>query len=74
MSELKPCPFCGNKAECVCVDKDWVGHEYLVVRNIYLSKQPGFVRCSKCSVGQLRRYTRMSSAIKAWNTRKGAEK
>ena len=72
MIELKPCPFCGSKADCVYVETRRQGNEIQYRSNIYYASKPGYVRCCKCFVA-VKRYSRMSSAVKAWNTRKGGE-
>ena len=52
--ELKPCPFCGNRADNIT---------YLT-RN---KKQRYFVKCTKCNARM--EYCNRTSAINAWNRR-----
>lgn len=54
MNELKPCHFCGGKANLIKLDID---REY-------------FVMCGKCKVEQGRLYRSARSATEAWNRRK----
>lgn len=53
MEELKPCPFCGRKAEMVdCeIHPRW------------------YVRCAHCGVEQSYLYASKASARDAWNRR-----
>ena len=51
--ELKPCPFCGSKAEIY----KYSGKDYHTV----------WVGCSKCQVGTPR--VRVEKAIEIWNRR-----
>lgn len=65
MSKLKPCPFCGSKAE---------------LKDLIYRANCGYAVCCTnidCRVSTI--YTLYSwhskeDAIKAWNTREGAEK
>lgn len=53
---LKPCPFCGGKAECKT--------------NYMFGRSHGhFVFCTKCSITQDRVYATKTYAIKKWNRR-----
>lgn len=56
MTELKPCPFCGGKAQLIRLDVD---------RDFY-------VKCLKCRVEQGRLYKSVRTATIAWNRRAGA--
>lgn len=53
-SELKPCPFCGGKAELRSWDWPYERHQ---------------VRCSVCKAHARSRMALASEAIAAWNTR-----
>lgn len=55
MSELKPCPFCGGKSECI------TNYEYGKARGAFCS-------CKKCGITQ-KIYASRQGAIKAWNRR-----
>ena len=57
MSELKPCPFCGGKA-------DWT---YLDVKN----RGSCVVKCQNC--GPLIRYPNPTDAREHWNMRNAGE-
>ena len=53
--ELKPCPFCGGKAE-------------VVPYSVYGKVKSYFVQCLKCGC-QSRDYTSKQNAEKSWNRR-----
>lgn len=59
-TELKPCPFCGGKAE-------------VVPYSVYGKVKSYFVNCLKCGC-QIRDYTSKQNAEKAWNRRANDEK
>ena len=59
--KLKPCPFCGGKAECYS-DK-----AYHLEEEEYITKTMCFVVCTECSA--LVSGNSMESAIDAWNRR-----
>lgn len=54
MSELKCCPFCGEKAK------------YMEIKNFFISR---FVTCTKCGIETPRNCLNRKDAIKRWNTR-----
>lgn len=54
MNEIKPCPFCGGKAQVIRLDID---------REFY-------IKCLKCKVEQGHLYKSERSATIAWNRRK----
>ena len=56
MDELKPCPFCGGKAE---VDRTWWWEEWEY-----------YVYCSQCHVKTAKYHFDAEEAIEAWNMRK----
>lgn len=65
MAELKPCPFCGEKAELASGRFD--------------GKETSYVRCKRCgSIGEFfivnPNYASAERAIEAWNRRAGEEK
>ena len=55
--ELKPCPFCGGKAELIDVGR-------------YEGRYEWFIKCRRGCVEQSHIYKAKSSAVKAWNRRK----
>lgn len=32
MTDLKPCPFCGNEAELIVTDETWMGPSFVFVK------------------------------------------
>jgi len=58
MSELKPCPFCGGKAETT---RCWTGHY-----------QVWCTQCAAVQMGSF--YDSEAEAIEAWNKRAGEQK
>lgn len=60
MDELKPCPFCGNKA----VLEDLGGYE---------TCGRFFVRCTKCDIAQDNLWATKKTAIRRWNKRVSKE-
>lgn len=59
MSDLKPCPFCGEMPRII-------EHEYTGASNTY------GVRC-RCGAQSFQFYEEPSLAANAWNTRKGEQ-
>ena len=51
--ELKPCPFCGGKAELIYIEH----------------YRECFVKCLKCKVEQGHVYSSKKTAVTAWNRR-----
>lgn len=70
MSELKPCPFCGGKAQVRYYGKGSGPFGY--TSNILMRSEPGCVVCLKCEA-TIPKYSRMRvcRAIEAWNRRVG---
>ena len=59
MAELKPCPFCGGKAELISIKAfEWCDYHYIA-------------RCSNpnCEVDPMVKRLEMKEAIEAWNNR-----
>ena len=66
MSELKPCPFCGGKADYVYLER---GSKYR--SNIVYKNNKCTVRCMVCEVELPRIYKGTERAATAWNRRAG---
>lgn len=66
MSELKPCPFCGGKAQIryTSLDSGFMGY----TSNVLMRSKMGFVMCLKCGVATPRG-ERVCRAIDKWNRR-----
>ena len=60
MDNLKPCPFCGGKAE--------------IIKTHLFGKTVGYMAGCKNCWCELRIYTSKQNAVKAWNRRKGEDK
>lgn len=56
MEELKPCPFCGGRANCY-QGEDWTVNPF-----------PFFVRCDDCKA-ETQHCSKIEYAIAAWNRR-----
>ena len=56
MSNLKPCPFCGGKAE-------------LINRKRYALPNECYVLCLNCGASSGADYDETKNVIKQWNTR-----
>ena len=66
MDELKPCPFCGGKAQIRYMGNGSGPFGY--TSNILMRSKPGFVWCLSCEVATPKRST-VSRAIIKWNRR-----
>lgn len=64
MSDLKPCPFCGEKADLICVPSYFKQG---------LSSTGWLVKCLSCYVHQMP-YRSDHDAIEAWNRRANNER
>lgn len=64
--ELKPCPFCGGKAQIRYMG-DGSG-EFGYSSNILMRSKIGFVRCLTCNVATPKN-NRVCKAIEKWNRR-----
>lgn len=70
MDELKPCPFCGGRAQ-IRYTGNGSGHMGYT-SNILMRSKPGFVMCLKCEI-MTPRNSRVCRAIDKWNRRAGEE-
>ena len=70
MNELKPCPFCGGRAQ-IRYTGNGSGHMGYT-SNILMRCKPGFVMCLKCEI-MTPRNSRVCRAIDKWNRRAGEE-
>lgn len=68
MAELKPCPFCGGKAQIRYIGNGSGPRGY--TSNILMRSKPGFVLCLKCGV-ETPKNTRVCKAIEKWERRCG---
>lgn len=66
MTELKPCPFCGNKAQIHYTGSGSSSHGYTF--NILMKSKTGFVMCSKCKC-RTPVHSKVSLAMNKWNRR-----
>ena len=64
--ELKPCPFCGGKAQVRYTGCGSGIHGY--TSNILMRSKAGFVVCLKCG-GRTSIHGKVSRAINKWNRR-----
>lgn len=64
MEELKPCPFCGGKAEYYCEEHDWSDWGYISTAKYY----DAYVECEKCGA-RTELFDTKQEAIDAWNKR-----
>lgn len=64
MNELKPCPFCGGKADFVYFNN---GSRYR--SNVIYKNDKCTVKCLKCEVELPRAYKGTNRAAEAWNRR-----
>lgn len=64
MKELKPCPFCGGKANYYCEELDWADWGYISATKYYNT----YVECEECGAGTAS-FDTEQQAIDAWNRR-----
>ena len=62
--KLKPCPFCGGKAEYHCEEHDWSDCGYLSTAKYY----DAYVECENCGA-RTEIFDTKEEAISAWNKR-----
>ena len=62
MSELKPCPFCGGKAEVRCEFEPYEDEYTRDERNLYVCG------CIECGIGYSA-YWQEELVVRLWNTR-----
>lgn len=66
MAELKPCPFCGGKAQVRYISRESGIQGY--TSNILTKSKPGFVICLKCEC-RTPIHSKVSLAMNKWNRR-----
>lgn len=66
MDELKPCPFCGGKAQIRYTGNGSGFYGY--TSNVLMRSKLGFVMCLKCNATTTRN-ARVCVAIEKWNRR-----
>ena len=66
MAELKPCPFCGNRADIFVTNNENI---FVPVKELSTGKYHS-IRCASCFSGT-GLYTSLNRAIEIWNRRDG---